>query len=95
MDRAAAPASLVSCPMPTPAAPVRLVVLNYNGGAFLPRCIERLYALDWPPDELEVVLVDNASTDGSVEDAEERFADLRIIRNPVNDGVPGQQPGPR
>ena len=41
------------------------MVVNYNGGAFLPRCLRAVLAQDAPP--FEVVLVDNASTDGSLD----------------------------
>lgn len=67
---------------------VRLVVLNYNGGEFSTRAVRHLHALDWPSDELEIVVVDNASTDGSLEAIESEFPDVRIIRNPTNTGFP-------
>jgi GT2 family glycosyltransferase len=75
-------------PLPTgaPTGPVRLIVLNYNGGAFISRCIERLLALDWPADQLEVVVIDNASVDGSADDIEARFPEVRLIRNARNTG---------
>ncbi len=44
-----------------PAPRIRLVVLNYNGGDLVDRCVEHLERLDWPADRLEVVVVDNAS----------------------------------
>src|SRR3954468_15336337 len=72
---------------------VRLVVLNYNGGAFVGRCVEHLLALDWPPDQLEIVVVDNASTDGSTDALAARFPDVRIIRNPRNEGFPANNLG--
>ena len=47
--------------------PVRVVVLNYNGGDHTLRSLRHLAASDWPAEELQLVCVDNASTDGSVE----------------------------
>jgi GT2 family glycosyltransferase len=67
---------------------VRLVVLNHDGGAHVLRCLEHLHALDWPPDRLEIVVVDNASTDGSADAAAERFPDVVLIRREANDGFP-------
>jgi len=67
---------------------VRLVVLNYDGGAHVVRCVEHLIRLDWPADELDLVVVDNASTDGSTEEIERRFPQVRVIRNRGNGGFP-------
>jgi hypothetical protein len=72
-----------------PAAPrVRLVVLNYNGGDFVVRCLEALSKLSWPSDRLDLVVVDNRSTDGSAEVIEERFPSVRLVRNSANTGFP-------
>ncbi len=67
---------------------VRLVVLNHDGGALLERCFDALGAVDWPADELELVLVDNASSDGSVEAVVESHPQVRVIRSPTNTGFP-------
>jgi len=69
-------------------APVRLVVLNHDGGAHLERCVSQLLALDWPSDQLEVVVVDNASTDGSADEVERRHPEVRVERNATNTGFP-------
>ena len=67
---------------------VRLVVLNYNGGDLTLRCLEHLHRLDWPAERLEVVVVDNASTDGSVERVAQAFPGVEIRRNAENGGFP-------
>jgi GT2 family glycosyltransferase len=72
-----------------PDAPrVRLVVLNYDGGELVVRCLEALRKLDWPADRLEVVVVDNVSTDGSDRVIAERFPEVRLVRNTANTGFP-------
>jgi GT2 family glycosyltransferase len=72
-----------------PDAPlIRLVVLNYNGGELVVQCLEALAKLDWPADRLEVVVVDNASTDGSDAVIAERFPGAGLIRSPRNNGFP-------
>jgi GT2 family glycosyltransferase len=68
--------------------PIRLVVLNFNGGANVLRCLEHLYSLDWPSDELQLVVVDNASIDGSAEAIEQRFPGVELIRLGRNHGFP-------
>ncbi len=68
---------------------VRVVVLNYNGGEFVERCVEHLQRTEWDPDRFEIVVVDNASTDGSSDEVEARFPDVRVIRTGANLGFSG------
>ena len=73
--------------MTLPESPfVRLVVLNWNSGDLLARCLDSLASLDWPPDRLEAVVVDNASTDGSVVDLERHRPEVRLLCNDRNTG---------
>ena len=67
---------------------VRVVVLNFNGGTDVVRCVDCLEHLDWPQDRLEVVVVDNASTDGSPAALRERFPRVEIIDSGGNLGFP-------
>ena len=67
---------------------VRLVVLNYNGGALVQRCLDHLEALAWPAERLQIVVVDNDSQDGSDLAIEQR-ARVRLVRSPSNVGFPG------
>lgn len=70
----------------TPTEPhVRLVVLNWNGRDHLPRCLDALTGLDWPADRLDLVVIDNASTDGS-DALVERHPRVRLLRNDHNGG---------
>ncbi len=67
--------------------PVRVsaVVVNWNGGAMLDECLRSLFAQTWP--SLEVIVVDNHSTDGSIEAAQQVWGDrLRVVRNDRNEG---------
>ncbi|MDP6952452.1 MAG: glycosyltransferase family 2 protein [Alphaproteobacteria bacterium] len=61
---------------------VRVIVVNHNGGADLRRCLEALSAQTMT--EFEVIVVDNASSDGSavcVKDADGRFTLLPLSEN--------------
>ena len=74
---------------------VSIVVASLNGGDFLLRNLAALLALEYPTDRREIVLVDDASDDGSVDRASERYAEaiesgtLRIVRNEQSSGVAG------
>lgn len=71
-----------------PTDKIRLIVLNFNGGDHVLRCVKHLYALDWPMDQLEIVVIDNASEDGSAARLAEAFPFIKLLRLPTNDGFP-------
>lgn len=66
-------------------ADLAVVIVNRNGRAFLPGCLESLRAAsqgrDWP-----VIIVDNASDDGSPELVAETFPEVRLLRSGANLG---------
>ncbi len=65
---------------------VRVVVLNWNTAWLTARCLRSLLLTDYPPDRLEIVVVDNASIDGSLQRLRHDFPELRFIRNESNLG---------
>lgn len=68
---------------------VAVVVLNYNGRRHLQTCFNALMELDYPQDAVNFVLVDNASTDGTVSFMREVFPQVEIIENEDNLGFTG------
>jgi GT2 family glycosyltransferase len=62
---------------------VSVIVVNYNGAKFINRCLSSLFKTDYP--NFEVIFVDNASTDGSIEYAREKFGDDSRLKFVVND----------
>jgi len=56
----------------SPSAPVTVIIVNFNGGEHLVRCLSCLADQDTPPER--IVLVDNRSTDGSAAAAREWVA---------------------
>lgn len=62
-----------------------IVIVNWNTRDLLLQCLASVYTTIRGL-TFEVWLVDNASTDGSVAAAQERFPDLQVIRNPQNLG---------
>ena len=69
-------------------ARVRVIVLNFNGGEMVLRAIASVLATRWPADALEVVLVDNASTDGSADRVASQIPAVGVIRSSRNAGFP-------
>jgi GT2 family glycosyltransferase len=65
---------------------ISIVILNLNGKHHLKGCFESLAALDYPKDRLEVLLVDNGSDDGSVEEMRAKHAWVRLEVNERNVG---------
>lgn len=63
---------------------VSVVVLNYNGKYFLNRCISSVKNQTHPPSE--IIVVDNASTDGSDEAIKKSFPEIKLIKNKKNLG---------
>ncbi len=62
---------------------VSVVVLSYNTREVLLRCLEVLGAGD-PPEDMQIIVVDNASTDGSAEAVGERFPDVELVVSETN-----------
>ena len=70
---------------PLPEDPlVSVVIPNWNGAHHLPPCLDALRAQTHP--RLEVIVADNASTDGSLELLAERYPEVRVIALPENRG---------
>jgi len=68
---------------------VSVTIVTYNSGRFIKRCLESVLAQKGPAKE--IIVVDNASTDGTL-DILEQFDDrVRIIYNDENVGFAAAQ----
>jgi len=65
---------------------VFIIILNWNGKEFILECLDSLKKLQITNYKLQIIVVDNASTDGSVEEIEKRYKDIKILRNKENLG---------
>ena len=66
---------------------VTVVVLNYNAERFIGPCLRSLLASEYPNDSMEIVVVDNASTDGSLDLVRAEFPQgVRIVEAGSNCG---------
>ena len=63
-------------------AVISTIIVNYNAGELLRSCVDSLLNC---PLEIEIIVVDNASTDGSL-DALRSLLCMQIIKNPTNVG---------
>ncbi len=73
-------------PADAPGIVASVIMVGYNGRKVLQRSLESLLGQDMPSDELEILYVDNASTDGSVDFVENAFPSVRVIRLEQNLG---------
>lgn len=67
---------------------VSVVIVNYNGKHFLAHCLDSLQKVAFQKWRHEIIVVDNASSDGSQEWLRQR-TDIRFIESPVNTGFTG------
>ncbi|MFH1778040.1 MAG: glycosyltransferase [Candidatus Omnitrophota bacterium] len=63
---------------------VSIIVVNFNGKKYLRDCFTSLANLNYPKDKIEIIMVDNGSTDGSLEYTEKHFSEVKIIKNDIN-----------
>ena len=68
-----------------------IIILNYNGGKHLIECIESVF--DTKDIPLEVILIDNNSTDQSQTKCKEKFPKLKLIQNNSNVGLSARNLG--
>ncbi len=64
---------------------VSVVILNVDGLPWVLKCIESVFNSNYPG-ELEVILVDNGSSDDSVKKIKDEFGDAKVIENKENLG---------
>src|ERR1700758_3876675 len=68
---------------------VSVTIVTYNSGRFIKRCLESVLAQRYP--NTEIIIVDNASTDGTI-DILEQFVDrCRVVYNDENIGFAAAQ----
>lgn len=66
-----------------------IIIINYKTPELTINCIQSLFALP-NPENREIILIDNASNDGSIEKVEAKFGNkIKIIKNKTNLGFAG------
>ncbi len=64
--------------------PVSVIIVNYNTAEYLRECLASIY--QWMDAATEVIVVDNASTDASVEMVKAQFPQVKLIQSEKNLG---------
>lgn len=63
---------------------VTVIVVNYNGKKYLESCFDSLLHIDRNTIPLEIVMVDNLSGDDSVLYVKDRFPEIKVVENDLN-----------
>jgi N-acetylglucosaminyl-diphospho-decaprenol L-rhamnosyltransferase len=71
------------------AVAITVVVVTWNGRHLLDDCLAGLAGQDLDPARWRVVVVDNASSDGTLEHLTEHHPGVRVLRSEVNRGFAG------
>jgi GT2 family glycosyltransferase len=73
--------------MPTRCVKASIIIVNWNGEAHLPDCLESLNAQTFK--DFETILVDNGSSDGSLEFVDNHYPWVKTVALPANLGFAG------
>ncbi len=68
---------------------VAVLIVAFNGRQYLSECLDSVLASDDGPIARHVVVVDNASTDGTADFLASKYPDVRLVRSEVNLGFAG------
>ena len=66
---------------------VSVIILNFNAGELLLNCINSLTKLTYQ--NIELIVVDNNSTDNSQNECKQKFPQIKLIQNQKNSGYCG------
>lgn len=61
---------------------VAIIIVTYNGEKWLSKCLKPLYGLE----NLKIVVVDNFSTDNTVNNIKKNYPNVELILSPINLG---------
>lgn len=66
--------------------PVSVIIVNLNGQDHLKDCLSSLQAINYDQQKLQIIVVDNGSTDGSKKLIKQSFPQVELIQNKSNVG---------
>lgn len=68
---------------------ISIIFTNYNGGENPLNCLDSIKKLNYPQKYLEIIIVDNHSTDGSTNEIEKKFPEAKLLYQTKNLGFAG------
>ncbi len=68
---------------------VSIIIVNYNGRYLLHDCLSSVFAIDYPAEKFEVIVVDNDSRDDSVSYIKRYFPQVNLVALKENTGFTG------
>jgi len=63
---------------------ISIIIVNYNGKSYLHDCLTSMRSQDFPQDQYEIIMVDNVSSDDSVQMVKDNFPKIQIIKSDKN-----------
>ena len=67
-------------------ADLSIIIVNWNVRDLLDRCLASIYAADIDADDLEIIVVDSASDDGSIEMVSDKYPAVKLVSEADNVG---------
>ncbi|MCK9913226.1 MULTISPECIES: glycosyltransferase [Microbacterium] len=68
---------------------VSVIIVNFRGADDTIRCVEELESVDWPREQLEIIVVENGSGDDSAQRLSSLGRRIKLIRSAKNLGFTG------
>ncbi|MBN2073000.1 MAG: glycosyltransferase [Actinobacteria bacterium] len=68
---------------------ISIVTVNYNGKIYLEKLFDSILSLDYPQEKLQIIMVDNNSTDDSIKFVRNRYPAVEIVALKENRGYAG------
>ncbi len=63
---------------------VSIIVVNFNGEKYLKGCLDSIFSLNYPKSKLEIIVVDNGSSDNSISIVKNNFPKVKMLNNDEN-----------
>jgi len=65
---------------------VSISIINLNGREYIGGCLDSIKKLNYPSEKIEIIVVDNNSTDDSVKFIKSEYPEVKVIQNKKNMG---------